>query len=93
MIGSGEEQIAIGFSEIDRVLLRQFAEWDALSFELQWGSVEGQGRIAWVATITTATDSRRRRSTGRFTAVLEQRRGRWLFVQTHFSFPVGFGDD
>jgi len=93
MIGSGEEEISLGFSEVKRVMLRQFAEWDALSFELKWGSALGRGPIAWVATVVSATDSRQRKSTGRFTAVLEQRHGRWLFVQTHFSFPVGFGGD
>lgn len=93
MIGSGEEEISLGFSEVKRVMLRQFAEWDALSFQLQWGSVSGRGPIAWVATIIAASDSRNRKSLGRFTAVLEQRNGRWLFVQTHFSFPVAFGDD
>ena len=93
MIDSGEEEISVGFSKVKNVLMRQFAEWDALSFELKWGSALGRGPIAWVATVVSATDSRQRKSTGRFTAVLEQRHGRWLFVQTHFSFPIGFGGD
>ena len=93
MIGSGQEEISIGFSQVKKVLMRQFAEWDALSFELKWGAALGQESIAWVATVVSATDSRQRRSTGRFTAVLQQRHGQWFFVQTHFSFPAQFGEE
>ena len=47
--------------------------------------------MAWVAgraTVQARVDGQDLTLTGRFTAVLEQRQGRWLLMQTHFSLPA-----
>lgn len=92
MIASEEGEIAVGFSQVER-FTREFVKCDALDFELKWGSVRVSGNVAWVATVLSATDSRQEETIGRFTAVLEQRDGQWLFVQMHFSFPSPFGTE
>jgi ketosteroid isomerase-like protein len=49
------------------------------------------GAVAWVAgraSVQARVDDQDLALTGRFTAVLERRDGRWLLMQTHFSLPA-----
>jgi len=90
-IGTGGDEKRIGLTEIKAQFERDFAQSEALSMELGWSSVSAAGSVAWVAAdaITHAKVKGQEISfPGRFTAVLEQRSGRWLLLQVHFSMPV-----
>jgi ketosteroid isomerase-like protein len=72
-------------------LERDFAQSEALSVDYQPQVVSEAGPVAWVAgraTVQARVDGQDLTLTGRFTAVLEQREGRWLLMQTHFSLPA-----
>jgi len=91
LIGTGGDEKRIGLAEIKAQVERDFAQSEAVSIELGWSSVSAAGSVAWVAVdaIVHAKASGQEISfPGRFTAVLEQRRGRWLLMQRHFSMPA-----
>ena len=89
-IGTGVDEKRIGLDEVRVQLERDLAQSEAISIELGWNSVSAAGSVAWVAgeAIVHAKASGQEISfSGRFTFVLEQRKGRWLIVHRHFSVP------
>jgi class 3 adenylate cyclase len=91
--GTGEDEKVAG----DRDLLRagyerEFAQASAVFSRIDWHSVSvsHDGSVAWVAldaTDSAVLDGRYITYHVRYTAVLERRMGRWLFVQEHTSMP------
>jgi ketosteroid isomerase-like protein len=90
-IGTGPDEWRVGPEEFKAQLERDFAQSEALSVDYQPLVVSEAGPVAWVAgraTVQARVEGQGLTLTGRFTAVLEQREGRWLLVQTHFSLPA-----
>jgi len=60
--------------------------------EYKWTSVGSKGDIAWFATevmFNVEIGEDKFQQMGRWTGVLEKKDGKWLLVQSHFSFPEG----
>ena len=89
-IGTREDEKSLGLDEVRTHLERDLAQSEAISIEPGWTSVSAAGSVAWVAgdgIIHVKASGQEISFPGRFTAVLEQREGRWLIVQRHFSVP------
>jgi ketosteroid isomerase-like protein len=90
-IGTGLDEWRVGPQQFKAQVERDFAQSEALSLDYEPLVVSEAGPVAWVAgraTVRARVDGQDLTLTGRFTAVLEQRDGRWLLVQTHFSLPA-----
>ena len=90
-IGTGPDEWRVGPEEFRAQIERDFAQSEALSLNYEPLVVSEAGPVAWVAgraTVQARVDGQDLALTGRFTAVLEQREGRWLLMQTHFSIPA-----
>jgi ketosteroid isomerase-like protein len=89
-IGSGSEERLVGWAQIRAAYKRDFNRMNSASFKFTWTSVASRGEVAWFASDCKAlVDSGRRKIEllGRWSGVLEKQGDRWLFVQSHFSFP------
>lgn len=87
-IGTGPDEWRVGPEEFRAQFERDFAQSEALSVDYEPLVVSEAGPVAWAAdraTVQARIEGQDLTLTGRFTAVLEQREGRWLPVQTHFS--------
>ena len=90
-IGTGLDEWRVGPEQFKTQIERDFAQSEALSVEYEPLVVSEAGPVAWVAgraTVQARVDGQDQMLTGRFTAVLEHRGGRWLLMQTHFSLPA-----
>jgi ketosteroid isomerase-like protein len=90
-IGTGPDEWRVGPEEFRAQIERDFAQSEALSLNYEPLVVSEAGPVAWVAgraTVQARIDGQDLTLTGRFTAILEQRGGRWLLMQTHFSLPA-----
>jgi ketosteroid isomerase-like protein len=90
-IGTGPDEWRVGPEQFKTQIERDFAQSEALSVEYEPLVVSEAGPVAWVAgraTVQARVDGQDQTLTGRFTAVLEHRGGRWLLMQTHFSLPA-----
>ena len=90
-IGTGPDEWRVGPEEFRAQIERDFAQSEALSLNYEPLVVSEAGPVAWVAgraTVQARIDGQDLTLTGRFTAVLEHRGGRWLLMQTHFSLPA-----
>jgi ketosteroid isomerase-like protein len=90
-IGTGPDEWRVGPEEFKAQLERDFAQSEALSVDYEPLVVSEAGPVVWVAgraTVQARVEGQGLTLTGRFTAVLEQREGRWLLVQIHFSLPA-----
>ena len=90
-IGTGVDEWRVGPGQFRAQLERDFAQSEALSVDYEPLVVSEAGPVAWVAgrvTVQARLEGQHVALTGRFTAVLEQRRDRWLLMQTHFSLPA-----
>jgi ketosteroid isomerase-like protein len=90
-IGTGPDEWRVGPEEFKAQLERDFAQAEALSVDYEPLVVSEAGPVAWVAgraSVQARVGGQDVAMTGRFTAVLEQREGRWLLMQTHFSLPA-----
>jgi ketosteroid isomerase-like protein len=90
-IGTGPDEWRVGPEEFKAQLERDFAQAEALSVDYQPLVVSEAGPVAWVAgraSVQARVEGQDVAMSGRFTAVLEQREGRWLLMQTHFSLPA-----
>jgi ketosteroid isomerase-like protein len=90
LFGTGADERRVGRDEFRLQAERDWAQSEALDFQIGWHSVSAAGSVAWLA----ADGTGRGRAGGqefafpfRLTAVLEQRGDEWLFVQSHFSLP------
>ncbi|MGO9569498.1 MAG: YybH family protein [Desulfomonilaceae bacterium] len=58
--------------------------------DYKWTSVGSKGDVAWFATevlFNVDTGEDKFKQLGRWTGVLEKKDGKWLLLQSHFSFP------
>ncbi len=92
LFGSGADERRVGKTELLLQTRRDWSQSDAMSFTIDWSSVSSAGNVAWVATeltVSIAAAGQTLTLPARFSVVLEQRVGRWMIVQGHFSFPAG----
>ena len=90
-IGTGQDEWRVGPEEFKAQLERDFSQAETLAVAYEPAVVSEAGPVAWVAgraTVQARVDGQDLTLTGRFTAVLERRGGRWLLMQTHFSLPA-----
>lgn len=89
--GTGADEKCVGLAEIERHVLRDWAQSEKASITLGRTSVSSAGAVAWVAsdvTFNVTAGGSAVTMPGRLTAVLERRAEEWLLVQTHFSLPA-----
>jgi len=90
VIGTGEDEKRTGLDEIKIQFERDFCQSERLTVDFENVTISQQDSVCWVAGDTNVyftTEAKAMHVFLRFTAVLTQRDGKWLFVQTHFSFP------
>jgi ketosteroid isomerase-like protein len=90
-IGTGVDEERVGISEIKEQIQRDWAQSESASID--WGrlSVSAQGTVAWVAAnvrLKARVSGREMTLSGRITAVMDKRDGRWLIDQLHMSVPM-----
>jgi len=91
VIGSGQDEKAVGHEAIRKVYEKDFTLWKmntAMDYKIY--SLATSGKIAWLAadlSATYVTTEGVLDVAGRFTAVMKKTGKNWQFVQTHFSFP------
>lgn len=91
MYGTGADEKRIGRAELQIQAERDWSQSDEGSFEFGWSSVSCSGSVAWIAADCTANITLQEQAFSiplRFTGVLENRGGKWLFAQMHFSAPL-----
>ena len=91
LYGTGIDERRVGRDQFKQQAQRDWAQTEALDFQLGWHSISAAGPVAWVA----ADGLGQGRVAGqdlqfpmRMTAVFEQRDGEWLLVQSHISVPA-----
>ena len=90
IFGTGADEKRQGRAEIQAQAERDWAQSEAASMDIGWHLVSAAGPVAWVAAdvaFNVTVGGQEMSLPGRLTAVLEQRDGRWLIAQSHFSFP------
>ena len=90
MYGTGADEKRQGLAEIQAQAERDWSQSEAGSMEISWHLVSAVGSVAWVAAdmaFKVTIGGEEMGLPGRLTAVLEQREGKWLIAQSHFSFP------
>ncbi len=89
--GSGADEKRVGLKEIRKQVERDFEQSESVSVKVEWSSVSSAGSIAWVAadiSMIVKHEERKMRLPARFTGVLEKRKERWYWMQSHFSLPA-----
>ena len=62
----------------------------SIKSEYKWTSVGSKGDVAWFATevlYNVDTGKEKFEELGRWSGVLEKKNGKWLLIQSHFSYP------
>jgi ketosteroid isomerase-like protein len=91
MYGTGADEKRVGLPEIRSQLERDWSQSDAASITFDWASVSAAGSVAWLAAdiaFKANVGGQELTLAGRLTNVLENRAGKWLIVQGHFSLPA-----
>jgi ketosteroid isomerase-like protein len=91
LFGTGADEKRIGRDEVKFQVERDWAQTEALSFEMAWHSISAADSVAWIAADGVGQGQAGGQEFSfpfRLTAVLEQRGNAWLFVQAHFSLPA-----
>jgi uncharacterized protein (TIGR02246 family) len=91
MYGTGADEKRIGMKGIEEQVRRDWAQSDSTAFDVGWHSVSAAGPVAWLAADVAFKGSaggQEFEMPARLTAVFEQRDGRWLMSQAHFSAPM-----
>ncbi len=90
VIGSGEDEKAVGIGKYIEGLMRDWAQADITAIGVRNFSVSAAGLVAWfTADVTYSFKAQGKDAVlpGRMTGVMEKRNGKWLWVQMHFSAP------
>ncbi len=91
VVGILEEEPLVGYDRIRAGLERTFAGLTEIkSMEVKPYAVSESGGVAWLAAdvrLIAVTKGKGVDLHGNMTAVLRKISGRWLFAQSHFSFP------
>ena len=83
---------SLGLAETQTQIERDWSQSEASSMEITWSAVSAASSVAWLAAHVTrrwTAGKEQGNISGRLTAVLEKRKGRWLLLQLHFSLPYG----
>ena len=78
----------IGHSEIKSQLERDWARSDKARFTIEWSAVSAAGSVAWIAAegaVRAIIGGKEIHFPARLTVVLEKRKGKWFWMQGHFS--------
>jgi len=92
-IGTGKDEKYIGPEQLRRAHERDFAQSESISMTFDGLSVStaAAGKVAWFAsdiTVHVEASGKHLTLSGRLTGVVENRGGKWLLVQGHFSLPA-----
>jgi ketosteroid isomerase-like protein len=80
----------VGPDQIKAAYENSLKQIKSIKGEYKWTSVGSKGDVAWFATevlFNVDTGEDKFKQLGRWTGVLEKKDGKWLLVQSHFSFP------
>jgi ketosteroid isomerase-like protein len=91
MYGTGADEKRIGPEQVRFQAERDWAQTEALDFNLNSHHISAAGPVAWVASEGLGqgrVGGQEIQFPMRMTAVLEQRNGKWLLVQAHVSLPA-----
>ncbi|MFO0794669.1 MAG: nuclear transport factor 2 family protein [Candidatus Brocadiaceae bacterium] len=91
MFGTGADEKRVGLAEIKAQAERDWSQSEGASLTYGWTSVSAAGSVAWVAAdanFKAKVGGQEITLAGRLTGVLENRGGKWLMVQGHFSLPA-----
>jgi uncharacterized protein (TIGR02246 family) len=80
----------VGPDQIKAAYENSLKQVKSIKGEYKWTSVGSKGDVAWFATevlFNVDTGEDKFKQLGRWTGVLEKKDGKWLLVQSHFSFP------
>lgn len=92
MLGNGPDERWVGPAEIKKAYENQMAQYKSETIKLVRTSIGAEQNIAWFATQALVDEVKE--PTGKATlrinwsGVLQKRDGKWLLVQSHFSFPA-----
>ena len=89
-IGSGADERLVGLAQIRAAYEADCSRGSSATFTFTWISISTRGSVGWFASDCKAivdTGTRKVELVGRWTGVLVKQGDRWLFVQSHFSFP------
>ncbi|MBI3961399.1 MAG: nuclear transport factor 2 family protein [Deinococcus sp.] len=92
LIATGVDEKRVGLPEIQKQAERDWAQSESASFAFGWHQVSKADSVVWVAADLTfkakVGGEEMVLPSGRMTAVLENRHGKWLIAQFHVSFPA-----
>lgn len=80
-----------GLDKIKEIYTRDFSQMESGTLTYNATSIGSKGDVAWFATGVNATvviDKEKSTVPAQWSGVLEKRGGKWLIVQSHFSFPI-----
>jgi len=96
MYGTNADEKRIGLAGLQAQVERDWSQTDAAAFILPDLAISAAGPVAWAsadAIFKLEAGGQPMAFPARFTAVLENRDGKWLVVQAHFSLPAPSQDE
>jgi uncharacterized protein (TIGR02246 family) len=90
-VDSDTEQPFSGIDKIREAYTRDFSNMESATLKYSGALVGSKGDVAWFATGISANvtvEGEKMTVPAQWSAVLEKRGGKWLIVQSHFSFPA-----
>jgi ketosteroid isomerase-like protein len=94
-----DSDAALPFSGLDKakeIYKRDFSQMESGALTYSATSIGSKGDVAWFATGVSATvviDKEKSTVPAQWSGVMEKRAGKWLIVQSHFSFPIETDDE
>lgn len=92
VLGSGADEVYVGPKQAKKGLKRDFSQVLGVKVKLSKVRISAAGKVAWLAAdclFTAHVSGCDIDMAGRLTAVLENRKRRWLIMQSHFAMPYG----
>jgi uncharacterized protein (TIGR02246 family) len=89
--GTGADEKRIGRDEIKVQAERDWAQTEALAFNLTWHQISAAGPVAWIAAESLGQGQVGGQTFAfpmRMTGVVEKRGDEWLLVHSHASLPA-----
>ncbi len=80
----------VGHDQIKSAYENSLKQVKSIKGEYKWTSVGSKGDVGWFATevlFSVDMGKDKFKQMGRWTGVLEKKDGKWLLIQSHFSFP------
>jgi len=90
IIGSDANEKSVGRTQFSASLKRDFSQAEITGIDFKNFAVSSSGLVAWFSadmTFRGITDGKEFGLPGRLTGVMENRDGKWLWVQMHYSVP------